>query len=168
MQPVLIAPGDNFRPLYLTMLALGGAAVLILAVGYLVLLRVAPPNEHTGLRATIEGVFAYDPADGSVHGGPQRSFASDQPFAARVDWAVLPASTVVGAEWYDGLGQTAGGVEPAPAGRLSAQDALVVQSARSQSRQNLPGVYSVVVARYSAGRAVELLARTSVRVARSG
>jgi hypothetical protein len=164
----LIAVRDDFRPLYRTMLVLGGAAIVILSAGFLFLLAVAPPSEHTGLRATIEGVYLYDPSDATIHGGPRRSFAPDQSFAAKVDWSLLPPTTVVGAQWYNGLAQVVGRVGPSAAGQLAAEGALVVLATPQDGRQNLPGVYTVVVARYSHGQAVELLARTSVLVERSG
>src|SRR5438874_10954094 len=98
------------------MVSLGAVAVLILASGFFFFLRFAPPGQGTGLRARVEGVYAYDPSTKSIKGHPSRSFTPDQQFAARVDWASLPATVTVGAHWYNSLEEEVGGVGPSPAG----------------------------------------------------
>jgi hypothetical protein len=162
---VIVSQRDDFRPLYRTMLGLGTAAIFILALGFLFFLRFAPPGQATGLRARVEGVYAYNPSTGTVHGRPSATFPPDQPFAARVDWSSLPSKVVVGAHWYSSLEPENGGVGPTQAGTLAQRRALVVGPHRGE---NLPGQYTMVVARYSGGRPVELLARTSVLVERTG
>jgi hypothetical protein len=164
---VIVSERDDFRPLYRTMLAVGAAAILILVFGFLFFLRFAPPGEGTGLRARVEGVYAYDPSTHTIHGRPSTTFAPDQAFAARVDWSSLPSSVTVGAHWYNSLEQEIGGVAPRPAGALARDGTLVVQTP-PPGGANLPGQYTMVVARYSHGQAVELLARTSVLVERMG
>jgi hypothetical protein len=165
---VIVSQRDDFRPLYRTMLALGAAAILILVFGFLFFLRFAPPGEGTGLRARIQGVYAYDPSAKTIHGAPSSTFTPDQAFAARVDWSSLPSTVTVGAHWYNSLEQEIGGVAPGPAGALARERALVVQAPPSAGADDLPGQYTMVVARYSHGQAVELLGRTSVLVDRTG
>ena len=116
----------------------------------------------------MEGVYAYDPSTGKTSGSPAHSFPPDQPFAAKVDWASLPSSVTVGAHWYNSLEQEVGGLSPSPAGALARRGALVVPTHARNGTENLPGQYTMVVARYSNGQAMELLARTSVLVERTG
>jgi hypothetical protein len=74
----------------------------------------------------------------------------------------------VGAHWYNSLEQEIGGVGPVPAGALARDRALVAQAPPPAGADDLPGQYTMVVARYSHGEAVELLGRTSVLVERTG
>jgi hypothetical protein len=74
----------------------------------------------------------------------------------------------VGAHWYNSLEQEIGGVGPSLAGDLARQGALVVEKVPEGGTGNLPGEYTMVVARYSGKQAVELLGRTSVLVERKG
>src|SRR2546423_1435276 len=150
------------------MLALGFVAIVILVLGFLFFLRVAPPGQQTGLRARVLGVYAYDPQTKRIFGPPSTTFAPNQPFAAKVDWSSLPPKVTVGAHWYNSLEQEIGGVAPSPAGTLAGQGTLVVETLPRGSKENLPGRYTMVVARYSGNQAVELLARTSVLVKRAG
>ena len=165
---MIVSQRDDFRSLYRTMLALGMAAVVILVLGFLFFLRFAPPGQATGLRAHVQGVYAYDPHTGKVHGPASTSFPPDQPFAARVDWSSLPPTVTVGAHWYSSLEQELGGVAPRAAGDLARQGTLVTETLPRSGTENLPGEYTMVVVRYANGRAVELLARTSVLVVRKG
>jgi hypothetical protein len=165
---VIVSPRDDFRPLYRTMVSLGTVAILILALGFLFFLHFAPPGQGTGLRARVQGVYAYDPSTKRLHGAPSTTFPPDQPFAARVDWSSLPTTVTVGAHWYNSLEQEIGGVGPASAGALARRGTPVVQTLPQGGAENLPGDYTMVVARYSNGQAVELLARTSVLVERTG
>jgi hypothetical protein len=155
---------EDFRPLYWTMLGLGAAAVLILAVGFATLLRFAPPGERTGTRAHVVGVFPYDPGTGQVEGAPSTHFARDQPFAAEVDWQRLPSATIVSAEWFDSLDSQVGQVGPAAAGELAGRQAVVAVRTPPEFHANLPGTYTLIVVRYSRGQPVEVLATDSVVV----
>ena len=168
MPAVIVSQRDDFRPLYRTMLGLGMVAVLILAFGFLFFLRVAPPGQATGLRVRIDGVYAYNPSTKRIHGSPATTFPPDQPFAARVDWSSLPPTARVGAHWYNALEQEIGGVAPSLAGDLARQGTLVAERVPQSGADNLPGQYTMVVARYSKNQAVDLLGRTSVLVERTG
>lgn len=157
---------EDFRPLYRIMLTLGVMAVLILALGFAVLLRYAPPGQRSGYRAHVEGVFAYDPATGQPVGPPATRFRLDQPFAGQVDWSGLPAGLQVGARWTDSLDDVVGMVGPATAGSLAERAALVPVRTPTGFHSNLPGNYTLTVVRYARGQPVELLASTSVVVLR--
>lgn len=150
------------------MLGLGVAAVLVLAFGLVFFLHVAPPGQSTGLKARVQGVYAYDPSSGATKGPSAKTFATDQPFAAAVAWSSLPSGVEVGAHWYNSLEQQLGGVGPEAAGSLAGRRALVPVAAGRSSAQNPPGQYTVVVARYSHHQPVELLGRASVLVKQSG
>jgi hypothetical protein len=150
------------------MLALGAVAVVILALGLVTIFTFAPPGQHSGLKAHIVGVYPYDPAQHRVIGPPATHFLRTQSFAARVDWASLPGSAVVGAHWYNTLEEPVGGVGPATAASLAAQDALVPVMTPPGLHANLPGNYTLAVVRYSRGQPVELLGRDVVLVERGG
>lgn len=155
---------ESVRPLYVTMLALGVAAILILALGFAVMLRYAPPGQRTGYRARVVGVFAYDPASGQPVGPPLTRFRRRQPFTAQVDWESLPAGLVVGARWTDSLDDEVGTVGPATAGSLSSEAAMVPVKTPPEFHANLPGSYTLTVVRYARGQPVELLASARVVV----
>jgi len=155
---------EDFRPLYRTMLGLGVVAVLILAVGFAVLLRFAPPGQRTGYHAHVVGVFPYDPRAGQVDGPQATRFRRDQPFAAQIDWDQLPSTIRVSARWYDSLDAEVGDVGPAPAADLARMEALVPVRTPPDQRANLPGTYTLYVLRYSGGQPVELLGTQSVVV----
>jgi hypothetical protein len=157
---------EDFRPLYRTMLGLGIAAVVILALGLATLLRFAPPGQRTGYRAQVVGVFPYDTGSGHVNGPPTTRFRRDQPFAAQVDWQDLPPAMVVAAHWYDSLDSEVGSVGPSAAAVLSGQEALVPVRTPPEFHANLPGSYTLIVVRYSGGQPVELLASETVVVLR--
>jgi hypothetical protein len=150
------------------MLTLGVVALVILALGLVTIYRFAPPGEATGLKVRIVGVYPYDPVQHRVTGRPATHFSRTQPFAARVDWSSLPAGVVAGAHWYNALGEQVGGAGPAPAPALAAQDSLVPAMTPPGLHANLPGQYTVAVARYSRGQPVELLGRAVVLVERGG
>src|SRR5207244_999609 len=107
------------------------------------------------LRARIDGVYAYDPSTKKVHSTPATTFSPEQPFAAKVDWSSLPPNVRVGAHWYNSLEQEIGGVGPSLAGDLARKGALVVEKVPVDGADNLPGEYTMVVARYSRNQAVE-------------
>lgn len=155
---------EDFRPLYWTMLGLGLVALLILALGLAVLLRFAPPGQHSGYRAHVAGVYPYDARSGRVDGPAMTRFRRDQPFAAQVEWDRLPPSMVVAARWYDSLDTEVGSVGPAPASALADRDALVAVVTPPAQHANLPGSYTLKVIRYSGARPVELLGTESVVV----
>ena len=118
------------------------------------------------MRAHVLGVFPYDPGDRQVRGPASMQFRRDQPFAARVDWGALPAGTVVSAQWYNSLDEAVGGIDRDSAGALAGRDALVAVRTPPGYHANLPGHYTLVIVRYAGGQPVELLARTTVLVAR--
>jgi hypothetical protein len=155
---------EDFRPLYWTMLGLGVAAVLILALGVVTLLRFAPLGQHTGYHAQVAGVFPYDSRSGQVAGPSSTHFRRDQPFAAQVEWDRLPAAMVVAARWYDSLDSQVGSVGPEPAGKLANSRALVPVVTPSDLHANLPGSYTLKIVRYAGGQPVELLDSESVVV----
>jgi hypothetical protein len=150
------------------MLTLGVVALVILGLGLVTIYRFAPPGEATGLKVRIVGVYPYDPVQRRVTGAPSTHFSRTQAFAARVDWSGLPGGVVAGAHWYNALGEQVGGVGPAPARSLAAQDALVPVMTPPGLHGNLPGEYTLAVARYSRGQPVELLGRAVVLVERGG
>jgi hypothetical protein len=150
------------------MLALGVVALVILALGLVTIYAFAPPGQTTGLKGRILGVYPYDPVTRRVTDGPSTHFARTQAFAARVDWAALPGQVVVGARWYNTLEEPVGGVGPAPASTLAANDAPVPVMTPPGLHANLPGEYTLAVVRYARGQPVELLGRTVVLVERGG
>lgn len=157
-------PREDFRPLYWTMLGLGAVAVLILGLGVLPLLRFAPLGQHSGYHARVAGVFPYDSRARQIDGPPSTHFRRDQPFAAQVEWDRLPATIVVAARWYDSLDSQVGSVGPAPAGQLASREALVPVVTPHDLHANLPGSYTLKIARYSGGQPVELIGSESVIV----
>src|SRR5262245_13545921 len=146
------------------MLALGAAAILVLALGFAVMLRYAPPGQQTGYHARVVGVFAYDPGTGQPTGPPLTRFRRRQPFTAQVDWGALPPALVVGARWTDSLDDEVGTVGPASAGRLAGAAVMVPVKTPPEFHANLPGSYTLTVVRYARGQPVELLASASVVV----
>lgn len=164
----VIRDEDSLRPLFRLLVGLGVVALVIFALGLITILAFAPPGQKTGLKARVSGVYPYDPSSQQVTGPPSQHFRPDQAFAARVDWSSLPPAAIVGARWYNTLGQPVGAVGPAPAGTLASQEAPVPVRTPPELHRNLPGSYVLTVVRYSGGRPVELLARTNVLVERNG
>jgi len=159
---------ESLRPLFRLMLTLGVVAIVILGLGLATIFRFAPPGQATGLKVRVIGVYPYDPVQRSIAGGPSTHFSRNQAFAARVDWSALPGGIAVGARWYNTLGEPVGGVGPAPARVLAAEDAVVPVMTPPDLHANLAGDYSLAVARYSRGQPVELLGRAVVLVERGG
>jgi hypothetical protein len=157
---------DELAPLYRTMLLLGLVGIVILALGFAILLRFAPPGQRSGYRAQVVGVFPYDPERGRTTGPAATRFRRDQPFAAQVDWRELPSAMIVGARWTDSLDDDVGTVGPTSAGTLASQEALVPVKVQSAFHANLPGSYTLTVVRYAQGHPVELLASANVVVLR--
>ncbi len=56
---MVAAPVDQVRTLYRTLLVYAAVSILILA-GLVEFAYFEPPGQHTGLKATITGVFQYD------------------------------------------------------------------------------------------------------------
>ncbi len=164
----MTGPADDLRPLYRTIVALGGVAVLILAAGLVDFFYFEPPGQATGLRVPIRGVYAYDPDRHTLKGPPANHFDRDQPFAAAVDWAALPPGVVVAAHWYNTLDEEVGGIGPNQAGQLAQEEAPVPVKTPPDLRHNLPGRYTLAVLRYRSGQPVEQLARRTVSVDRGG
>lgn len=164
----MVEKDDDLRPLYRIMLALGLVSALIMALGFALLLRFAPPGQHSGYRAHVNGVYEYDPTTRSITGSATTRFHRDQPFAASVDWKTLPAGMLVSARWTDSLDDEVGATQPTPvpAGRLAGENALVPVRASREFRANLPGRYTLTVVRYDRGQPVELLATARVTVLR--
>jgi hypothetical protein len=160
----VVGAQEDLHPLYRTMLALGVVAILLLALGFAVMLRSAPPGQRTGYRARVIGVFAYDPSSGQPTGPPMTRFRRRQPFTAQVDWSALPPAVVAGARWTDSLDDEVGTVGPASAGSLASAAVMVPVKTPPEFHANLPGSYTLTVVRYAHGQPVELLASASVVV----
>lgn len=153
-------PSDDLRRPYLVMLALGAISAVLVALGLGNLLLTTMPWNDTGLRASVTGVYRYDPKTRST--GDQRitEIRHGQAFAARVAWRQLPAGLQVGARWYDPQDDDIGGVPPMSAGDQAARDALVPMA----DTRGPPGSYTLLVMRYADGRPAEILGRAHVQV----
>ena len=166
-QPLsFLSPPDETRPAFRLLIALGIVGVVILGVGLSQFVHYEPPGQHTGIRAAIRGVYDYDLKRRQVTGAEKDHFHTNEPFAAEVDWAELPADLLVGARWFSGgFSIDAGGVGPARARDLVDSGPVPVNTGGARFPS---GHYTFVVERYSHGRAVEVLGRTSVLVAGAG
>ena len=96
---MVAAPVDQVRTLYRTLLVYAAVSILILVAGLAEFAYFEPPGQHTGLKATITGVFQYDPASNTTAGPDRNSFPRSMLFAAVVDWSSLPKNVVVDARW---------------------------------------------------------------------
>ena len=161
-----LAPYDQVRTLYRTLLVFATVAGLILAVGLVEFVYFEPPGQSTGQKAGIAGVFLYDPATVSVSGPDRSSFARTDLFAAVVDWSGLPPDLNVDARWYDTFGTIVGRVGPSTPAKLGPHS-MVPVIVPSGLHHNLPGHYTFVVERLQGGLPVEVLARRIVLVDRS-
>ncbi len=162
----LRATYDPVRTLYRALLVFDLVAILILAVGLVEFVHFEPPGQRTGLKATIAGVYQYDPATHTTSGPDQGSFPRTQLFAAVVDWSTLPPNITVDARWYDSLEAEVGRVGPGTPAELAGQT-IVPVGVPSGLKHNLPGQYLFVVERLEGGVPVEVLARRIVLVERS-
>jgi len=164
----VIETHDDLRPLYRVMLALALVAVLILASGFALLLKFAPPGQSSGYRAQVSGVYLYDSGSGTISGSPMTRFHRTELFAAQVEWEKLPPEMLVSARWTDSLDDEVGATEPtpAPAGSLAREKGLVPVRTSREFHANLPGEYTLTVVRYARGQPVELLASARVTVLR--
>ena len=159
------APYDPVRTLYRALLVFDVVAIVILAAGLAEFVYFEPPGQSTGLKATIVGIYQYDPATKTTSGPDRRTFARTQQFAAVVDWSSLPQNITVDARWYDTFGAVVGKVGPGSPVQLTDQTTIPVVHAGL--KYNLPGQYIFVVDRLENGIPVEVLARRIVLVERS-
>jgi len=161
-----LVPADETRPTFRLMVAFGVVGLVILGVGLSQFVHYEPPGQHTGIRAGIRGVYDYDTARHEITGSEKDHFRTNEPFAADVDWSSLPQGLLVGARWFNGgFSIDAGGVGPAPARDLAATGPVPVNTGGARFPS---GHYTFVIERFSKGRPVEVLGRTSVLVAGGG
>jgi len=162
---VVAAPIDQVRTLYRTLLVYAAVSILILATGLAEFAYFEPPGQDTGLKASITGVFQYDPVHNTTRGPDRSSFPRTMLFAAVVDWSSLPKDLVVDARWYDAFGNIVGSVGPATPAQLASQTIVPVKVPPG-FQHNLPGHYVFVVERYEGGVPVEVIGRRVVLVER--
>lgn len=156
-----VAAPDSSRFFFRFMVGLGAAGLLVLLLGLVQFLGFEPVGEHTGARATITRVFAFDPANPSAQGRDRHQFSPQETPAAAVDWASLPADMIVGAAWFSGdFAEPFGSVGP----RRAAELAGPVPVDRQGTRLLPDGQFTFVVERYAGGHPVEVLARRTVIV----
>ena len=160
------APYDPVRTLYRTLLLFDLVAILILAAGVAEFLYFEPPGQQTGIKATIAGVYQYDPTTNKTFGPERSTFTRTQLFAAVVDWKSLPSNITVDARWYDNFESIVGSVGPGTPAQLENQP-IVPIALPTNLKHNLPGQYVFVVERWANGVPVEVLARRLVLVERS-
>jgi hypothetical protein len=160
---VVAGPVDQVRTLYRTLLVFAAVSLLIFVAGLVEFAYFEPPGRHTGLKATIVGVYVYDPDKKTTIGTDRNSFPRTVQFAAVVDWSALPKTVVVDARWYDGFGNVVGSVGPGTPDQLAAIVPVKVPPGFTHS---LPGDYIFVVERYEGGLPVEVIARRVVLVER--
>jgi hypothetical protein len=160
---VRAAPYDPVRPLYRALLVFDVVAILILAIGLGEFLYFEPPGQKTGLKATITGVYQYDPSTHQTSGPDRSTFTSTEDFAAVADWSSLPPNITVDARWYDTFGTIVGRAGPGTPAQLADQTVIPVGTP-APLKHNLPGRYLFVIERFENGIPVEVLARRLVLV----
>lgn len=160
---MVAAPVDQVRTLYRTLLVFAAFSILIFIAGLVEFVYFEPPGQHTGLKATIVGVYQYDPDTTTTIGSDSNSFPRTVQFAAAVDWSSLPKDIVADARWYDGFGNTVGGVGPGTPQELASQTIVPVHT-QPGFHHNLPGHYIFVVERDEGGVPVEVIGRRVVAV----
>jgi hypothetical protein len=163
---VQAVPYDPVKTLYRTLLLFDIVAILILVVGIAEFLYFEPPGQQTGIKATIAGIYQYDPATNKTFGADRSTFTRTQLFAAVVDWKSLPSNITVDARWYDNFEAIVGSVGPGTTTQLANQT-MVPIALPTNLKHNLPGQYVFVVERWANGVPVEVLARRIVLVERS-
>lgn len=157
---------DPSRLYFRFLVGLGVAGVLILLLGLVQFLGFEPVGQHTGTRAKISAVFAYDSGNPSVQGRDRHQFSPRETPAAAVDWGSLPPDLVVGGAWFSGsFAEPFGAVGPARAADLTGRGPVQVD--RQGARLLPQGDFTFVVERYSGGQPVEVLARRTVVVSGS-
>ena len=162
---MVAAPIDQVRTLYRTLLVYATISILILLAGLAELAYFEPPGQHSGLMATISGVYQYDPDHKTTVGSDRTSFPRTMQFAAVVDWSALRKDVTVDARWYDGFGNVVGSVGPATPDQLAVHTIVPVQVPPGL-HHDLPGPYLFVVERYDGGLPVEVIGRRVVEVER--
>jgi hypothetical protein len=162
---VVAAPVDQVPTLYRALRVYAAVSLLILIAGLVEFVYFEPPGQHSGLKATIVGVYQYDPTNDTTVGPDSNAFPRTVQFAAVVDWSTLPKNVVVDARWFDGFGNIVGSVGPATPDQLSDKTIVPVRTPPGFSH-NLPGHYIFVVERYEGGVPVEVIARRVVLVER--
>lgn len=162
---MVAAPVDQVRTLYRTLLVYSAVSILIIVAGLVEFVYFEPPGQHSGLKATIVGVFQYDPTTNTTMGPDRNSFPRTELFAAAVDWSLLPKDVVVDARWYDAFGNVVGSVGAGTPNQLANQT-LVPVRVPPGFHHNLPGHYIFVVERYEGGVPVEVIGRRVVLVER--
>ena len=162
---VVAAPIDQVRTLYRTLLVYAAVSILILLAGLAEFAYFEPSGQQTGIKATIVGVYQYDPNTGQLTGPDSNTFPRTVQFAAKVDWSTLPSNIVVDARWYDGFGNVVGSVGPGTPQELAGQTIIPVKVPPG-FHHNLPGHYVFVVERYQGGVPVEVIGRRVVQVER--
>jgi hypothetical protein len=162
---VRAAPYDPVRSLYRALLVFDIVAILILAVGLGEFLYFEPPGQGTGVKATIVGVYQYDPAARTTIGPDRSTFLRTEQLAAVVDWTSLPQNITVDARWYDGFEAIVGRVGPGTPAQLAGQT-IVPVGVPAGLKHNLPGQYVFVAERLENDIPVEVLARRIVLVER--
>ena len=160
------APYDPVRPLYRALLIFDVIAILILVIGLAEFLYFEPPGQGTGLKATVVGIYQYDPTTNKTTGPDRSTFTRTQQFAAVVDWSSLPQNITVDARWYDSFQTLVGRAGPGTPAQLATHPAVPV-GISAGLKENLPGQYLFVVERLVNGVPVEVLARRFVLVERS-
>ena len=165
MAAVRAAPYDPVRSLYRALLFFDIVALLILAIGLGEFIYFEPPGQSTGFKATIVGVYQYDPTTHATSGPDRRIFARTELFAAVVDWSSLTQDITVDARWYDGFEAIVGRVGPGTPTQLAGKTVVPV-GVPTGLKNNLPGQYVFVVERLKNDIPVEVLARRIVLVER--
>ena len=162
---MIAGPVDQVPTLYRTLLVYAAVSILILVAGLVEFVYFEPPGQHSGLKASIVGVYQYDPQTNKTIGPDLNAFARTQMFAAVVDWSSLPADVIVDARWYDSFGNVVGSVGPGTPLQLAGQTVIPVRVPPGY-HYVLPGHYLFVVERYAGGVPVEVIARRVVLVER--
>src|SRR5260370_8928513 len=101
------------------MLVFAAVSVLILVAGLVEFAYFEPPGQHTGLKATIVGVYQYNPDQKTTTGPDRLSFPRTVQFAAVLDSSTLPKNVVVDARWDDGFGNVVGRLGPGTPDQLA-------------------------------------------------
>jgi hypothetical protein len=157
---------DQLRVLYRALLVFATVGVVVLSIGLVQFAYFERPGQSSGAKATIVGVFVYDPTTGQTVGSDRTEFPRDGEFAAKVDWSSLPANLIVDARWYDSFGSLRGQVGPGTPPSLAGKSVVPVLVPEGY-RFVLPGRYTFVVERFENDVPVEVLGRRFVVVERS-
>ncbi len=157
----------QLRTLYRTLLVFATVGVVILAIGLVQFAYFERPGEASGIKASIVGVYKYDPATRQTIGPDRAEYARNEQFAAVVDWSSIPANLTVDARWYDSFGSIEGEVGPLTPSTLAAHSTTVPVQVPEGYHYVLPGRYTFVVERLEGGVPVEVIARRFVLVDRT-